>query len=100
MPNAFRSHPEIQTPSRFSISTTPQDDGPVTVISALLLGMAGAVLLIASLNLANMLLARGTSRTKEMGGSTATFFTSMVKLAESPAAWTVTGQEPSAFGAK
>jgi len=57
---------QIQTPSRFSISTTPEDDGPVTLIGTLLMGMAGAVLLIASLNLANMLLARGTSRAKEM----------------------------------
>jgi len=57
---------QIQKPSRFSISTTPQDDGPVTLVGTLLMGMAGAVLIIASLNLANMLLARGTTRAKEI----------------------------------
>ena len=57
---------QIQAPSRLSMSTQPEDDGPVTLIGVLLVGMAAAVLLIASLNLANMLLARGTARAKEI----------------------------------
>lgn len=56
----------LQTPSRFSISTTPSEDGPISLMSILLMAMAAAVLLIASLNLANMLLARGTARAKEV----------------------------------
>ena len=57
---------QIQSPSRFSLSTSPEQDGPVSLIGILLMGMAAAVLLIASLNLADLLLARGAVRAKEI----------------------------------
>jgi predicted permease len=53
--------------ARMSISTSPQSENDsLRVAAVMLLSLAAVVLLIASLNLANMMMARGTARRKEI----------------------------------
>ena len=52
--------------SRLSISTSPQDDSELWAPFVLLQGLAAAVLLTSCLNLANMMLAFGATRQKEI----------------------------------
>ena len=52
--------------SRSGFSTSPQSDASLRVPAIMLLSLAAVILLIASLNLANMMMAKGTARRKEI----------------------------------
>jgi putative ABC transport system permease protein len=56
----------VRTVGRMGITTSPQDDTQLWVPVAMLLGLAAAVLLTSCLNLANMMLAFGSARQKEI----------------------------------
>ena len=68
--DAFPKENEDQTlvlsrPSRLSLNTAPSSDREIGGLAMLLLPMAGVVLLVACLNLGNLLFARGIARQKE-----------------------------------
>jgi predicted permease len=56
----------VQKLSRVNISSRPASDGPVAAVSGLVMGMASLVLVLACVNLANMLFARAAARRREI----------------------------------
>lgn len=56
----------VRTLGRLGISTSPQDDSQLWLPMSMLQGLAAAVLLTSCLNLANMMLAFGSARQKEI----------------------------------
>lgn len=66
-PASHRDHTLEAAPlSRIAVSTRPQVDDELVSIAGMLVSLASLVLVIAAFNLANMLLARGQARQKEL----------------------------------